>query len=124
MSRAHRIETLHPGTHVRVSLRGQLLAETHDPVELQEQGLPSRWYMRREDVQAELVDSDTHSHCPFKGDASYYSVKLDSGEVVDDLIWYYPEAGGEATEVSALVCFWDEKVDLELDGELSPAQGA
>ena len=114
MSRAHRIETSRPGTRVRITLRGQLLADSADPVLLREGGLPPRWYLPRQDVRVELLPSDTTSVCPFKGDARYHSVRLPDGEVVEDLVWYYPEPIESVAEIGDLVCFYGERVDTEL----------
>jgi uncharacterized protein (DUF427 family) len=98
-------------------LDGQLLAETTRAVALFESNLPTRWYIRREDVLAELEPSDTGTICPYKGRASYYSVRLDDGELIKDLVWYYAEPLAEAAPVAGLLCFFNEKVDIELDGE-------
>ncbi len=109
----HRIDVLASDRHVRVSLDGTPLAETRRAVALFETGLPTRWYIPKEDVAAELEPSDTVTRCPYKGAASYYSVNGN-----EDLIWYYvdplPEVGG----IKDLLCFFNEKVDIELDGEL------
>ena len=114
-SRAHRIETTHPGSHVRVSFRGQLLAESRDPVLLTEGRLPERWYLPRADVSAELVDSEKHSRCPFKGKASYHSIKLPDGEILRDVAWYYPEPLESVADIADRVCFYNDRVDLEVD---------
>jgi uncharacterized protein (DUF427 family) len=114
----HRIDLRATARHVKVSLEGQLLAETTRAVALFESNLPARWYIPREDVVAELDPSDTTTICPYKGHASYYSVRLDGGELVEDLIWYYADAFPEAAPIAGMLCFYNEKVDLELDGEL------
>jgi uncharacterized protein (DUF427 family) len=86
-------------------------------VALFESNLPTRWYIPREDVVAELEPSDSHTICPYKGRASYYSVRLDNGELIQDLVWYYPEPFLDAAGVAGLLCFYNEKVDIELDDE-------
>jgi len=108
----HRIDLRRTSRRVRVSLDGQLLAESERAVALFESNLPTRWYLPPEDVVAELSPSDTVTYCPYKGRAAYYSV---GGE--RDLVWYYPEPLPEAAGVAGLVCFYNERVDLELDGE-------
>jgi uncharacterized protein (DUF427 family) len=117
LSRAHRIETSRPTSHVRVSLRGQVLAESDHPLLLQEGKLRPRWYLPLEDVQAELLPSDTHTTCPFKGEASYHSVRLPDGDVEQDLVWYYPEPIAEVRDVADHVCFYGERVQTEVDGQ-------
>jgi uncharacterized protein (DUF427 family) len=109
-----RIDLLRSDREVRVSLEGELLAESRDAVVLFETGLPPRWYLPLEDVLAELEPSDTVTRCPYKGTASYYSVK--GGE--RDLAWYYAEPFAEVGRIAGLVCFFNERVDLWLDGEL------
>jgi uncharacterized protein (DUF427 family) len=114
----HRIDLRRTSRHIKVSLEGQLLAETTRAVALFESNLPARWYIPREDVVGELVPSDTETICPYKGHASYHSVRLDGGELVEDLIWYYADPLSDALGVAGMLCFYNEKVDLELDGEL------
>jgi uncharacterized protein (DUF427 family) len=114
----HRIDVLSTERRIRVSLGGALLAETTRAMALFESNLPARWYIPREDVRAELEPSDTVTHCPYKGAAGYYSVRLADGELGQDLIWFYEEPLPEVGRVAGLLCFFNEKVDLELDGEL------
>jgi uncharacterized protein (DUF427 family) len=114
----HRIDVISTDRQIKVSLDGELLAETTRAVALFESNLPARWYIPREDVRAELEDSDTVTHCPYKGAAAYYSVRRSDGELGKDLIWYYEAPLPEATRVGGLLCFFNEKVDIELDGEL------
>jgi uncharacterized protein (DUF427 family) len=108
----HRIDVLSTDRHVRISLDGQLLAESDRAIGLFESNLPPRWYLPREDVVAELEPSDTVTHCPYKGTAGYYSVNG-----TEDLVWYYADPLPEVGRIKELVCFYNEKVDLELDGE-------
>jgi uncharacterized protein (DUF427 family) len=108
----HRVDVVASDRAVRVSLEGSLLAESSRAMALFETGLPPRWYIPREDVVAELEPSDTVTHCPYKGAAGYFSV---AG--VKDLVWYYDEPFAEVGRIAGLVCFLNEKVDLELDGE-------
>jgi uncharacterized protein (DUF427 family) len=114
----HRIDLRQSDRQIKVSLDGQLLAESTRAVGLFESNLPPRWYLPREDVVAELEPSDTLSTCPYKGHAGYYSVRLPNGELAKDLIWHYDEPLLEASTIAGLLCFYNEKVDLELDGEL------
>jgi uncharacterized protein (DUF427 family) len=114
----HRIDVIRTDRVIRVSLDGELLAETRSGVALFESNLPVRWYMPVEDVAAALEPTDTVTRCPYKGLASYYSVRLAGGAVERDLVWYYPGPLPEAARIKGLVCFFNERVDLELDGEL------
>ncbi|MBV9425557.1 MAG: DUF427 domain-containing protein [Solirubrobacterales bacterium] len=114
----HRVDLLRTERRIRISLDGQLLAETDRGTALFESNLPTRWYMPADDVLAELEPTDTVTRCPYKGTASYYSVKLPDGELAKDLIWYYREPLAEVGRIAGLLCFFNEKVDIELDGEL------
>jgi uncharacterized protein (DUF427 family) len=108
----HRIDLRRTSRQLRVSLDGSVLAETERAVALFESNLPVRWYLPLEDVVAELDPSDTTTYCPYKGHASYYSVGAER-----DLVWYYPDPLPEALGVAGMVCFFNERVDLEIDGE-------
>jgi len=114
----HRVDVLPTSRHVRVSLDGELLAETERAHVLFETALPPRWYMPREDVRSELLEeSDSHTQCPYKGTASYWSVRV-GDRLEDDLVWYYPDPISQVEPIANLLCFFNERVDLEVDGEL------
>jgi len=111
----HRIDVLPSSRHVRLELDGQMLAESARPRVLFETMLPPRYYLPREDVRAKLRPSSTQSYCAYKGEAAYWSPVL-GGEVVDDLAWSYQAPLHDAADVGGLVAFFDERVDLILDG--------
>ena len=113
-----RIDTILSSRHVKIMLDGITLADTHQPYLLFETGLPTRYYLPAEDVQLDyLVPSESQSRCPYKGIAAYWSVKL--GETVyPDLVWFYPNPTPECPKIKDLLCFYQEKVDLYIDGEL------
>lgn len=113
----HRIDVLQSSRHVRILLEGELLAESDRPLALFESNLPTRWYLPREDVVAELEPTDTVTRCGYKGQASYYSVKLGSGETVRDLVWTYEDPLEETGRIKGRLCFFNERVDIEVDGE-------
>src|SRR3954452_2718907 len=78
MTSGHTITITPVSRHVEVALAGTKLAESDEVVVLEETGLPPRYYLSRGDVRTELlVPSDSTTTCPFKGDASYWSVELD-----------------------------------------------
>jgi len=114
----HRIDVLRSSRHVRAMLDGELLAESHRQLALFESNLPPRWYLPRGDVSARLVPSDTVTRCGYKGSASYYSVELASGAVVKDLVWYYADPLPETAQIRDLLCLFNERIDIELDGQL------
>jgi uncharacterized protein (DUF427 family) len=110
----HRIDVLATDRHIRISLDGTPLADTDRALALFESNLPARWYLPREDVRVALEPSDTVTHCPYKGEAHYQSIAVDGGT---DLVWYYERPLTEVGRIKDLVCFFNEKVDIELDGE-------
>ena len=113
----HRVDILESSRHVRVSVNGEVVAETDRPRILFETGLPPRYYITPEDVREDvLIKSEKNTQCPYKGVASYYSVEA-GGRRVEDLVWYYPEPISEAAKIKGHLSFFNEKVDLEVDGE-------
>ena len=115
-----RVDALRSHRHVRVSLDGTTLADTTSPVLVFETGLPTRYYIDRTDVAFEhLVPSDTQTACPYKGVTSgYWSVRID-GQVRPehrDLAWAYDFPTRQLLPIAGLIAFYNEKVDIELDG--------
>jgi uncharacterized protein (DUF427 family) len=108
-----RIDVRDTSRHVRVSLDGEVLAETSRGKVLYEAGLPPRWYLPEEDVRMDLLEpSDTQTTCAYKGHASYWSVGDE-----DDLVWTYRDPLHDALPVKNMLAFFNERVDLEVDGE-------
>ena len=113
-----RVDILASSQHVRVEIDGVTVADSVRPHILFETHLPPRYYLPLPDVRTELlVPSDTTSHCPYKGTAGYWSVDTGHG-VRPDLVWIYRTPLPESQKVAGLACFYNEKVDLYLDGEL------
>jgi uncharacterized protein (DUF427 family) len=113
-----RVDILGSSRHVRVEVDGVPVADSVRPVILFETGLPPRYYLPLSDVRTELLTaSDTQTHCPYKGTATYWSVDTGHG-VRPDLVWAYRAPLAESQKVAGLACFYDEKVDVYLDGEL------
>jgi uncharacterized protein (DUF427 family) len=109
----HRIDIVHSSRHVRVELDGTTLAESRRPCLLFEPPLPVRYYLHPEDVRTDLLQpSDTQTACAYKGEASYFSV---AG--ADDVAWTYPQPLREASEVTGRIAFFNERVDIVVDGE-------
>jgi uncharacterized protein (DUF427 family) len=112
----HRIDVLHSSRQVRLELDGQVLAVSSRPVLLFETMLPMRYYLPRADVTAELVPSSTRTWCAYKGQASYFSASV-GGRLVPDIAWSYPDPQHDAARVRDLIAFFDERIDVILDGE-------
>jgi len=113
-----RIDILHSSRHVQVELDGELLADTTRPRLLFETSLPMRVYMPREDVRVGLRPSSKRTYCAYKGQASYWSLDA-AGTERKDLVWSYEDPLREAAEITGLVAFFNEKVDIVVDGERS-----
>ena len=118
----HRVDAVPSSRRVRVLLDGEVLAETSRPVVIFETGLPARWYMPHEDVQAELEPSDLHTACAYKGHASYFSVRT-AGGLKENFAWTYRDPRGDAVPVRDLVCFFNEQADVEVDGVVGERPG-
>jgi uncharacterized protein (DUF427 family) len=113
-----RVDVRRTSRPVRIELDGQVLAESTRARLLIETLVPTRFYLPREDVRVPLTASERTSYCPYKGEASYFS--LEGGE---NLVWCYEDPLPDAREIAGLVAFWDERVDVYLDGELRPRPG-
>jgi len=114
----HRVDILASSRHVRIEVDGVTVAESARPVILFETGLPPRYYLPLTDVRTDLLTpSATVTHCPYKGTATYWSVDTGHG-ARPDLVWAYRAPFAESQKVAGLACFYDEKTDVYLDGEL------
>jgi uncharacterized protein (DUF427 family) len=101
---------------VRVEVDGHVLAETDHPVLVFETGLPRRAYLPREDVRMDLLTpTATRTTCAYKGEASYWRLELD-GRVLEDVAWSYAAPLSDAVALAGLVAFFDERVDVVVDG--------
>jgi uncharacterized protein (DUF427 family) len=114
-----RVDALRSTRAVRVELEGAVLAESSSPVMVFETGLPTRYYFNRTEVNFEnLIASDTVTACPYKGTTSgYWSAQV--GETVHpDLAWAYDFPTRQLSPIAGLIAFYNERVDLVLDGRL------
>jgi uncharacterized protein (DUF427 family) len=113
-----RVDVLHSSRHVRVVVAGEVVADTRRPRLLFETGLPTRYYLPRPDVRMDLlVSSATETRCPYKGIASYYSLRV-GGTLVEDIAWSYRFPIPECAKIENLVCFFNERVEATyVDGE-------
>jgi len=112
-----RVDALASSRHVRVSVDGVVVADSRRPVLLFETSLPTRAYLPPEDVRLDLLEpSSTRTACPYKGEASYRSVRV-GGVLREDLVWTYDDPVAAVAAIRGLLAFYDEKVDVEVDGE-------
>lgn len=113
----HRIDVLRSSRRVEVRVNGELVAESRRPRILFETGLPPRYYLPPDDVREDaLRPSEKSSQCPYKGIASYWSVEAGDG-YLEDVVWTYENPIPEAPKIRGLLSFFNERVDLTVDGE-------
>jgi uncharacterized protein (DUF427 family) len=119
-----RVDALRSHRHVRVTLDGHLLADTTSPVLLFETGLLTRYYIDRTDVALDrLVRTDTQTACAYKGFTnSYWSLRVDGDtpKEYQDIAWSYSFPTREVLSIAGLVAFYNEKVDIDVDGAVLP----
>ena len=108
-----RIDILASTRHVHIEWEGRLLAESSQSLLLFETLLPVRFYLPRADVVVDLEPTDTVSYCAYKGRASYFS--LPDGPT--DVAWSYPQPLREAEPVRDYIAFFNERVDVIVDGQ-------
>jgi uncharacterized protein (DUF427 family) len=115
-----RVDILRASRTVRVEVDGEIVAETTHPTFLFETGLPRRTYIPKLDVRMELLDpTGSATMCPYKGTARYWSIRA-GGTLHPDLAWSYDAPFRESAPIAGLVAFFDEKVDVFVDGERQP----
>ncbi|MGH3405727.1 MAG: DUF427 domain-containing protein [Streptosporangiaceae bacterium] len=114
-----RVDAVRSARTVRVELDGLLLAQSSSPVMVFETGLPTRYYLNRTEVDFEhLVPSATVTACPYKGRTTgYWSVRSGSA-VHQDLAWSYDFPTRQLLPIAGLIAFYNEKVDIAVDGTL------
>ncbi|WP_328323050.1 DUF427 domain-containing protein [Kribbella sp. NBC_00382] len=110
----HCVATRQSSRTVRIERDGQVLAESSRPTLVFETSLPMRFYLPREDVVTELEATDLVTSCAYKGVATYYG---------DNLMWSYLEPLKEVRELAGLVAFYDDVLDVYVDGKLRERPG-
>jgi len=116
-----RVDALRSTRQVRIELDGTVLADSSSPVMVFETGLPTRYYFNRTEVNFDnLVPTDTVTSCPYKGMTSgYWSVRV--GDALHpDLAWAYDFPTRQLLPIAGLISFYNEKVDVVVDGVLLP----
>ena len=107
----HRIVTRPANTRVCVTFKGQVIADTRDAIVLEEDGYSPVYYFPRADVTMDaLVRSNHQTHCPFKGDASYFSLKGGS----QNAVWSYENPYDETAVIKDRLAFYADKVAIEI----------
>ena len=108
----HRIDTQPANRRLRVSFNGEIVADTRDALAMKEGSYPVVYYFPRRDVRMERLERTSHStHCPFKGEASYFSLK--GGP--DNAVWSYETPFDEMAAIKDYVAFYPNKVTIETE---------
>ena len=96
---------------VRVVFRGRVIADTTRALTLREAGLPPVQYVPREDASMPLLERTSHgTHCPYKGDASYYSIRAE-GKTAENAVWSYEDPLPGVAEIKGHLAFYPDRVD-------------
>ncbi len=113
-----RVDAIESSRHIRVEIDGLLLAESDRPVLVFETNLPARYYLPKEDVRMDLLETTrAQTACPYKGEASYWSLNT-GDEVHRNIVWAYENPYAEVAKIKGYLAFFNEKVDIYDDGEL------
>jgi uncharacterized protein (DUF427 family) len=108
----HRIDLTREARRVRVVAAGETIAESSDTITLNESTYPAVYYFPRKDVCMDaLVPTDRHTYCPYKGEASYFSISV-GGRTIENAVWSYEHPYDEMAEIKAHLAFYPRKVDL------------
>jgi uncharacterized protein (DUF427 family) len=109
----HPITITPTGKHVTVRVGGTVVAETDSALSLAESTYPVAQYVPLDDVDQSLLDrTTTQTYCPYKGDASYYSVKTPDGSLETDLIWTYEHPYQAVAEIAGHVAFYPDRAEI------------
>jgi uncharacterized protein (DUF427 family) len=101
----------HPD-HVVVAAGDSVVADTTHALALREADYPPVLYVPLADLDSELLEtSDTHTYCPYKGEASYYSIRTPAG-VIEDAVWFYDEPYDAVSEIAGHAAFYPNKVEI------------
>jgi uncharacterized protein (DUF427 family) len=115
-----RVDIVASSRNIRVVVGGKTVADSRQPRALFETGLPTRWYLPLTDIRMDLLNpSDTVTHCPYKGSATYWNVEAE-GKIFEDIVWCYRAPLPESQKIAGFASFYNEKVDIYIDGELEP----
>jgi uncharacterized protein (DUF427 family) len=108
---AHRVDARPAGVRVRIVFNGEIVADTRDAVRLDESGYPPVYYVPRNDVRMEkLARTDHGSYCPYKGQASYFSLQV-GDRTAENAAWSYEQPYDEVADIRERLAFYPRKVD-------------
>ena len=112
-----RVDVLPSSRHVVVRVAGRVVADSTAPSLLFETGLPTRYYLPADDVAFDLLEpTELSTACPYKGVATRYWSWRGDDDVPPNIAWSYPDPLASVAGIRDLVCFYNEVVDIEVDG--------
>ncbi|RFB91820.1 hypothetical protein B5K08_16140 [Rhizobium leguminosarum bv. trifolii] len=118
----HPITIEHNPCRVVVTLGGKVIADSHDALTLREASYPPVQYIPRRDVDmAQLQRTEHASHCPYKGDAAYYSI-IAGGERSTNAVWTYEAPNAAVSTIKDHLAFYLDRVDA-IEEMASPEAG-
>lgn len=118
MTAGHTVTITPSDAHVEVRLDGERLAMSDNALRLDETGLPARYYLPKADVRTDLLKPTSfHTTCPFKGEASYWSVEV-GGEQHDGIVWGYEAPISAAADIAGYLSFYPDRTEITVDGEV------
>ena len=98
------------GVRVRVTFNGEVVADSREAIRLEEGAYPPVYYVPRKDVKMERLIRTSHtSHCPHKGDATYYSIS--NGQTARNAVWSYEQPLAQVVAIKEHLAFYPDKVD-------------
>jgi uncharacterized protein (DUF427 family) len=106
----HRVEVERANERVTVRFNGEVIADSTNAIRLREADYPPVYYVPRRDVRMDrLIRTEHHTYCPFKGDASYFS--LSSGRTAENAVWSYETPYDEVIAIKDHLAFYPDRVD-------------
>lgn len=115
MTQGHTISTHAEDLRVEVRLDGEVVASTQLPVLLEETGLPTAYYLPKSDLVADVRRLELSTHCPFKGDATYWTIDA-GGRTHDAIAWSYEQPKAGAEDIEGHLAFFADRAEIVVDG--------
>jgi uncharacterized protein (DUF427 family) len=115
MTQGHSISTQAKDLNIEVRLDGEIVARATRPVLLEETGLPTTYYLAKSDLVVDVRPLELSTHCPFKGDASYWSIDV-GGRTHDAIAWSYEQPNEGAEDIEGRLAFFANRAEILVDG--------